>query len=130
MSYETPLSKIMMAAHVVKDLDQRHAEVLERAATAGISEYGVSMDTDGETIKFKWLGIELTCHKRFVAHPRESLILEYPFTFVKGETETHVLSLYLNLDGEWFIDAGCTQRVRGGLRQGSDGMERIAVSVR
>lgn len=129
MSHETPLSRIMMAAHAAQGLDERHAEVLQRAANAGIREYGVSLDTVGDTIKFKWLGVELTCQKRFVVHPRDSLMLEYPFTFVKGETETHVLSLYLNLDGEWFIDAGCTQRVRGGLRAGSDGLERIAVAL-
>lgn len=87
------------------------------------------MDVDGDVIRFHWLGIELTCRRRFVVHPRDSLALEYPFVHVKGEKEVHIVSLFVNLDGEWFIDRDCTQRVRGGLRQGSDGTERVAIAL-
>lgn len=129
MNASSVQTKIYQAAYASHDLRESHAETLKHASAPGQSELGASLSTADGILKFEWLDVELSARVRFVVHPLESLVLEYPFTHVKGEKEMHVVSLFKNADGQWFRDAACTQRVRGALRQGNEGMEVIAAAL-
>lgn len=129
MNTESTRNRIYQAAYAAAYLLERHAETLQTIGTPGQNELGAALSVEDGVIKFKWLEIEVTSRMRFVVHASESLVLEYPFTHIKGDKETHVVSLFKDASGIWYLDSACTQRLRGGLRQGSEGTEIIAAAM-
>lgn len=90
---------------------------------------GISISEKDSKIIFQWLGVELSAKHRIITLPEKNLAIEYPFKFIDGETETLICSVFMNEDGGFYSDAGCTAKLEGKLSPTGSAAHRIAQAL-